>query len=76
MRLLKNAMGLFMFLILLAGLFTFKGNLHAQNVQTGITGYDVYHATVSFSDIVQYDATHPDTDLKNPSNPKKQKVIP
>src|ERR1017187_524462 len=76
MRLLKNAMGRFMFLILLAGLFTFKGNLHAQNVQTGITGYDVYHATVSFSDIVQYDATHPDTDLKNPSNPKKQKVIP
>src|ERR1700722_18472047 len=74
MRLFKNAGGLLLFPILLAGLLTFKGNLQAQTTQTGIAGYDEFHATVSFSDIVRYDSTHYVSELKNPSNPMKKNI--
>ena len=55
MRLFKNAGGLLLFPILLAGLLTFKGNLQAQTTQTGIAGYDEFHAAEGVALLAVFD---------------------
>src|ERR1035437_3263647 len=50
-------------------------NLHAQTYQ-GTTGYETQMTTVSFSDIVQYDLTHPVTGTMAHVNPRKNPIRP
>ncbi len=64
-------------LLIIGALLFLNNNLAAQYSQTthpGTTGYEQNSSTVSYSDMLLYDATHPDTDPKNPLNPMKHNI--
>ena len=77
MRLLNYKRRLLLLPILMLGLlFTMSGNLMAQSNFQGTSGYEESSVTVSYADIVAYDAAHPYLEFKNPLNPKKHKNVP
>ncbi len=77
MRLLKDAAGHVLSMILLTGiLLTSNGSLQAQTTYPGTVGYEESGVTVNYSDMVQYEATHPETGIKNPLNPLKHSNVP